>query len=61
VLIIAVLQAGLAQIGASEPTKRVITGTVIVSAVIADVYRHRLTWRRRGRGASPNQSAPKQR
>ena len=48
VLIIAVLQAGLAQIGASEPTKRVITGTVIVAAVIADVYRHKLTWRPRG-------------
>jgi len=48
VLIIAVLQAGLAQIGASEPMKRVITGTVIVAAVIADVYRHRLTWRQRG-------------
>ena len=47
VLIIAVLQAGLAQMGASEPTKRVITGTVIVAAVIADVYRHRITWRRR--------------
>lgn len=53
VLIIAVLQAGLAQIGASEPTKRVITGTVIVAAVIADVYRHRFTWRRRGRSAPP--------
>jgi len=39
---------GLAQIGASEPTKRVITGTVIVAAVIADVYRHKLTWRTRG-------------
>jgi len=47
VLIIAVLQAGLAQLGASEPTKRVITGTVIVAAVIADAYRHRLTWRSR--------------
>ena len=61
VLIIAVLQAGLAQIGASEPTKRVITGTVIVAAVVADVYRHRLTWRRRGRSESPRQSAPEQR
>jgi len=39
---------GLAQIGASEPTKRVITGTVIVAAVIADVYRRKLTWRTRG-------------
>ena len=41
VLIIAVLQTGLAQIGASEPTKRVITGLVIVAAVILDVYRNR--------------------
>ena len=49
VLIIAVLQTGLAQVGASEPTKRVITGAVIIAAVIADVYRHRLA--RGGRGA----------
>jgi ribose transport system permease protein len=46
VLIIAVLQTGLAQVGASEPMKRVITGTVIVAAVVADAYRHRLDWRR---------------
>jgi ribose transport system permease protein len=39
VLIISVLAAGLAQIGASEPTKRVITGAVIVVAVILDTYR----------------------
>ena len=51
VLIIAVLQAGLAQVGASEPAKRVITGTVIVAAVVADVYRHRFTWRRDRRSA----------
>jgi len=47
VLIIAVLQAGLAQMGASEPTKRVITGGVIVAAVILDAYRNRgtgLSW-----------------
>ncbi len=42
VLIIAILETGLAQIGASEPTKRLITGFVIVIAVIADVYRVRL-------------------
>ena len=42
VLIIATLEAGLAQVGASEPTKRVITGVVIVSAVILDAWRHRL-------------------
>lgn len=50
VLIIAVLQAGLALLGASEPTKRVVTGSVIVVAVVADVYRHRLS-SRRGIGA----------
>ena len=43
VLVIAVLQSGLAQVGASEPTKRVITGVVIVLAVVADAYRHRLS------------------
>lgn len=41
VLIIASLEAGLVQIGASEPMKRVVTGTVIVAAVLAD------TWRRK--------------
>ena len=30
---------GLAQIGASEPTKRIITGAVIVVAVVLDTYR----------------------
>jgi ribose transport system permease protein len=43
VLIIATLEAGLAQIGVSEPTKRVITGAVIVGAVILDAWRHHLT------------------
>jgi ribose transport system permease protein len=42
VLIIAVLQAGLAQIGATEPLKRIVTGAVIVSAVILDAYRRTL-------------------
>ncbi len=42
VLIIAVLGAGLTQMGAEEPTKRVITGCVIVAAVILDHYRHRI-------------------
>ncbi len=41
VLIIATLEAGLAQVGATEPAKRVITGAVIVAAVIADAYRNR--------------------
>lgn len=43
VLVIAVLQSGLAQIGASEPAKRIVTGAVIVAAVVADVYRERLS------------------
>ncbi|HTV01777.1 MAG TPA: ABC transporter permease [Luteitalea sp.] len=41
VLIIAVLQAGLAQAGASEPLKRVVTGAVIVAAVVVDGWRRR--------------------
>jgi ribose transport system permease protein len=41
VLVIAVLEAGLAQVGASEPTKRIITGAVIVVAVVLDRYRTR--------------------
>ena len=39
VLIIAVLQTGLASVGASEPIKRVITGSVIVVAALLDVWR----------------------
>ena len=39
VLIIAVLQNGLAQIGVSEPFKRVVTGVVIVLAVVLDRWR----------------------
>jgi ribose transport system permease protein len=46
VLIIAVLQTGLAHIGASEPEKRLVTGGVIVVAVIVDAYRHKLAARR---------------
>ena len=42
VLIIAVLEHGLAQVGAQEPTKRLVTGCVIVVAVIIDFYRNRL-------------------
>lgn len=42
VLIIAVLGAGLAQIGAQEPAKRLVTGCVIVAAVVLDHYRSRL-------------------
>ncbi|MEE1920655.1 ABC transporter permease [Pseudomonas sp. 148P] len=46
VLIISVLAAGLAQIGASEPSKRIITGAVIVIAVVLDTYRSRRAGRR---------------
>jgi ribose transport system permease protein len=42
VLIIATLEAGLAQVGASEPVKRVVTGAVIVLAVVVDAWRRRL-------------------
>jgi ribose transport system permease protein len=41
VLIISVLEAGLAQVGVSEPMKRIITGLVIVAAVVLDTYRRR--------------------
>ena len=41
VLIIATLDYGLAQVGASETSKRVITGVVIVVAVIVDAGRER--------------------
>nr|WP_315231247.1 ABC transporter permease [uncultured Albidiferax sp.] len=41
VLIIAVLEAGLAQVGVSDPSKRIITGCVIVVAVIIDTLRQR--------------------
>lgn len=46
VLIIAVLGTGLAQVGAQESTKRLITGCVIVAAVIGDQYRYRARKRR---------------
>lgn len=42
VLIIAVLNVGLASMGARDETKRLVTGAVIVAAVILDQYRHRL-------------------
>jgi ribose transport system permease protein len=41
VLIVATLEAGLVQMGASEPAKRVVTGLVIVIAVLADSWRRR--------------------
>jgi ribose transport system permease protein len=43
VLIISVLGYGLAQLGVQEHTKRVVTGCVIVAAVILDYYRGRLS------------------
>ncbi len=42
VLIIAILDAGLAQMGVKDPTKLIIIGSVIVGAVILDQYRHRI-------------------
>jgi ribose transport system permease protein len=41
VLIISVLQNGLAQMGVSEPVKRLITGLVIILAVLIDRWRGR--------------------
>ena len=46
VLIIATLESGLAQVGASEPVKRVVTGTVIVIAVVVDAWRRQLSFHR---------------
>ncbi len=46
VLIISTLETGLAQLGVSEPAKRVITGAVIVAAVSLDAWRHSLSGRR---------------
>ena len=40
VLIIAVLQTGLAQVGTSDPVKRIITGSVIIAAVLFDSWRN---------------------
>lgn len=47
VLIIAVLNSGLASAGARDETKRIVTGLVIVAAVIVDHYRARLDRRER--------------
>jgi ribose transport system permease protein len=43
VLIIAVLNSGLASVGAKDEIKRLVTGAVIIAAVIVDYYRHRLS------------------
>lgn len=45
VLIIAVLNTGLAAVGARDETKRLITGLVIIIAVIVDQYRQRWSHR----------------
>ncbi len=45
VLIIAVLNSGLASVGARDEIKRLITGAVIITAVIVDYYRRRLNQR----------------
>lgn len=42
VLIIAVLNSGLAAVGAKDETKRLVTGLVILAAVIVDHYRSRI-------------------
>lgn len=44
VLIISVLQTGLAQVGVSDANKQIITGAVIVTAVLFDALRNR--WRK---------------
>jgi ribose transport system permease protein len=41
VLIIAVLNSGLASVGAKDEIKRLVTGVVIITAVIVDYYRTR--------------------
>jgi ribose transport system permease protein len=41
VLIVSVLQVGLAQMGVSDPMKRIVTGAVIVVAVLLDSLRSR--------------------
>jgi ribose transport system permease protein len=46
VLVIAVLNTGLATVGAKDEIKRLVTGAVIVAAVLLDQYRHRLGRRR---------------
>jgi ribose transport system permease protein len=41
VLVISVLKTGLAQLGAQEPVKRLVTGGVIAVPVIVDFHRTR--------------------
>ncbi|MHB8523123.1 MAG: ABC transporter permease [Limisphaerales bacterium] len=58
VLIIAVLNSGLAAVGAKDETKRMITGVVIVVAVIIDQYRHRFGRRNPWPGAASDPKKP---
>ena len=53
VVIIAVLSSGLFQVGATEHSKWLLTGGVIVAAVILDHYRQRLRPTRPGRPPEP--------
>jgi ribose transport system permease protein len=41
VLVMTVLGAGLAQLGVQEPTRRLVTGAVIVAAAVVDAIRTR--------------------
>ena len=50
VLIIQVLQTGLAQVGATEPSKRLVTGAVIIAAVLLDSFQRRFRLRKLDRG-----------
>ena len=45
VLVIATLEAGLAQLGASDPIKRLVTGAAIIAAVAVDDMRRRIRGR----------------
>ena len=57
VLIIAVMQTGLAQLGVSEPSKRIVTGLVIIAAVLFDQFREPLgRLLQRSKAISPNSS-----
>jgi ribose transport system permease protein len=46
VLVISVLETGLAQLGAQEPVKQLVTGGVIVAAVMVNFYQTRQMARR---------------
>lgn len=46
VVIIAVLQTGLAQLGVSDANKQIVTGSVIIVAVLIDAFRSRWSQRR---------------